>query len=329
MSVPEAQQWTVLLRLSGLMQSWALEARGARRSTHTRPTKSGVIGLIANALGRDFTDSIDDLAALRFGTRVDAPGHIEIDYHTTGGGGSYQALPLEVARASKWMGDHRGGSPVLDRDGKQVKNIGGKLEFDGTGEPVHNKSRDAEPVWTPPGPDWITYAPQRDIAPGSMPGTITSKEANANITNDEYLVDASFVVAVEGTDRELMEQIAAAIVSPARALFLGRKAYSPAVPVDIYTAPVEEPLEQALAQAPYDTDPTGSVALYFEPKSGSDQTRDALVVSDQPVSFNGPLRRVGRLEASAWITPPRSDSDEVDPTDEADSIADSFFSATY
>lgn len=84
---------TVLLRLEGPVQGWG--GAGSRwdfRSTESRPTKSAVIGLVANALGRNYDDPIDDLAALRFGVRADRPGHIEFDYRTAGGG----SFPLDA-----------------------------------------------------------------------------------------------------------------------------------------------------------------------------------------------------------------------------------------
>lgn len=84
---------TVLLRLEGPVQGWG--GAGSRwdfRSTEMRPTKSGVIGLVANALGRTYADPVDDLAALRFGVRADKPGHVEMDYRTAGGG----SFPLDA-----------------------------------------------------------------------------------------------------------------------------------------------------------------------------------------------------------------------------------------
>jgi CRISPR system Cascade subunit CasD len=50
--------------------------------TEREPTKSGVVGFIACALGRRRTEPIDDLAALHFGIRIDQPGELLRDYHT-------------------------------------------------------------------------------------------------------------------------------------------------------------------------------------------------------------------------------------------------------
>jgi len=72
---------TLLLRLAGPLQSWGSESKFSRRTTNREPTKSGVIGLIACALGRRRTESIIDIASLRFGVRVDQPGKQVRDFH--------------------------------------------------------------------------------------------------------------------------------------------------------------------------------------------------------------------------------------------------------
>ncbi|MBQ3334689.1 MAG: type I-E CRISPR-associated protein Cas5/CasD [Eubacteriaceae bacterium] len=71
---------TLLLRLAGPMQSWGVESKYDERRTLTEPNKSGVLGMIAAALGRSRGDSLDDLLKLRFGVRVDKAGQIERDY---------------------------------------------------------------------------------------------------------------------------------------------------------------------------------------------------------------------------------------------------------
>lgn len=74
---------TLLLALEGPMQSWGTQSRFIIRDTGQEPSKSGVIGLLCAALGRPRDAPVDDLAALRFGTRVDRQGVLERDYHTT------------------------------------------------------------------------------------------------------------------------------------------------------------------------------------------------------------------------------------------------------
>lgn len=72
---------TLLLRLAGPLQSWGIGSKFNQRSTERAPTKSAIIGLLASALGRKRHESIQDLTALRFGTRVDWEGALLRDYH--------------------------------------------------------------------------------------------------------------------------------------------------------------------------------------------------------------------------------------------------------
>lgn len=67
------------------MQSWGIRSRGIIRDTTTDPTKSGVVGLLAAALGAEREDDglTAELAALHMTVRVDREGLLERDYHTT------------------------------------------------------------------------------------------------------------------------------------------------------------------------------------------------------------------------------------------------------
>lgn len=72
----------LLLRLAGPMQSWGDSSRFARRTTRREPTKSGIVGLIASALGRTREDPVDDLARLELAVRVEQPGQLMRDFQT-------------------------------------------------------------------------------------------------------------------------------------------------------------------------------------------------------------------------------------------------------
>ena len=74
--------WTLLMRLEGPMQAWGVQSRFEVRDTGTEPSKSGVIGLVCAALGRDRSEPIDDLRDLRMGVRLDRPGSMMRDYQT-------------------------------------------------------------------------------------------------------------------------------------------------------------------------------------------------------------------------------------------------------
>jgi CRISPR system Cascade subunit CasD len=73
---------TLLLRLAAPLQSWGNDSKFERRGTERVPTKSGVIGMIAAAMGRHRNENIEDLSHLRFGVRVDQDGVLLRDFHT-------------------------------------------------------------------------------------------------------------------------------------------------------------------------------------------------------------------------------------------------------
>lgn len=73
---------TLLIPLVGPLQAWGLDSRFDLRQSGLEPSKSGVIGLCCAALGRDRSESIDDLAALLFGVRIDQEGRLSRDFHT-------------------------------------------------------------------------------------------------------------------------------------------------------------------------------------------------------------------------------------------------------
>lgn len=76
---------TLLLRLQGPMQSWGTTSRFDERDTQLEPSKSGVLGLVCAALGRDRNEPVEDLATLRMGVRVDHEGVPMRDYQTATG----------------------------------------------------------------------------------------------------------------------------------------------------------------------------------------------------------------------------------------------------
>ncbi|MBT1165787.1 type I-E CRISPR-associated protein Cas5/CasD [Bifidobacterium simiarum] len=72
----------LLMRLAGPLQSWGASSRFTRRETEAMPTKSGVIGMIAAALGLGRDASLAGFEGLRFGSRSDQPGTLLRDYQT-------------------------------------------------------------------------------------------------------------------------------------------------------------------------------------------------------------------------------------------------------
>lgn len=77
--------YTLLLRLSAPLQSWGSESVYDNRETDYIPTKSGVIGMLAAALGieRGEPKPLEELANLKFGVRVDRQGTRLDDFQIT------------------------------------------------------------------------------------------------------------------------------------------------------------------------------------------------------------------------------------------------------
>ena len=84
----------LLLRLAGPLQAWGAKSRFTVRATELAPTKSGVVGMLAAAVGRRRIDPIEDLLALRFGVRKDQPGTVIRDFHTARTLDGKNSMPL-------------------------------------------------------------------------------------------------------------------------------------------------------------------------------------------------------------------------------------------
>lgn len=191
---------TLLLRLAGPMQSWGTQSAFNRRDTGLDPSKSGVIGLLAAALGRPREASVADLAALQMGVRVDHEGVVQTDFHTAGG-----SPPGTRERAERARSDAR---------------------YDAL-------SAEGSPPGSPPD------APERASArygvaefSGSGVRTVLSYRA--------FLADANFLVGLMATtsaDHALLRQLDRALARPVWPLFLGRKAFVPAEPVRLPDQP--------------------------------------------------------------------------------------------
>ena len=78
---------TLLLRLAAPLQSWGVDSKFDIRRTGLEPSKSGVVGLLAAALGvgRGDAGALEPLCALRMGVRVDREGQVLRDFHTVWG----------------------------------------------------------------------------------------------------------------------------------------------------------------------------------------------------------------------------------------------------
>lgn len=216
---------TLLIRLAGPMQSWGSRSRFATRGTESAPTKSGVIGLVAAALGIRRNEPLERFAGTRFGVRIDQPGRLERDFQT--------ARSLDGA--------------------------------------------------------------------ASMP-----------LSHRYYLADAVFLAGLEHEDRGRLEAFAEALKRPAFPLYLGRRAFPPAGPIDVTVTDVG--LDRALGSAPWTVSETyrdangravPELELLLET---APDNRHAEPIRDEPRSFDPRRREYGwRSVETLWIANPSAD----------------------
>jgi len=194
---------TLLLLLEGPLQAWGVGPKMELRDTAPLPTKSGVVGLLANALGRKRAEPVDDLARLRMGVAVLRPGRLLVDL---------QAV-LNVA---------------------------------------------------------------------TMGGGTKDK-----LTRRRYLMDASFLVGLEG-EGETLVRLHRALAAPARPLYLGRRSCLPSPPPYLPDGLVPLPLEEALGKKLEEMGLSRPVPLFLEGEGGE-------LVLDVPVDF------ASRALAPRWV----------------------------
>lgn len=72
----------LMLRLCGPIQSWGTRSRFRERDTEREPTKSGIVGLFAAALGMDRSDSLEGVVDFEIGVRIDREGVVRREYQT-------------------------------------------------------------------------------------------------------------------------------------------------------------------------------------------------------------------------------------------------------
>lgn len=92
---------TLLLRLVGPMQSWGTTSRFTQRDTRNEPSKSGVIGILAAALGipRENWTDLEPLTHLGMAVRHDRPGMPKRDYQTAACASSDAIVRADGSRA--------------------------------------------------------------------------------------------------------------------------------------------------------------------------------------------------------------------------------------
>lgn len=261
----------LLLRLAAPLQSWGAVSRFSRRDTLHHPTKSGVIGLCAAALGHDRTTPLGHLTELRFATRADRPGKPVRDYHTVGGG-NYPLRPRDL------ITDHRRAAKATT------------TTTDGPAFGHHTLDK-----WYG-APKYITTDPHS----GALLTEAKALSRDALITERWYLADASFVAALEHPDHTFLEDLATALEHPQRLLWLGRKACPPSGTIAAGTHPGT--LKSVLAQTSLLPDATTTRPWTWT--ETRPETPGATPLNDQPLTFHPEQRtHTTRWEIRTRTTP--------------------------
>ncbi|MFF4557722.1 type I-E CRISPR-associated protein Cas5/CasD [Streptomyces sp. NPDC001422] len=273
-----SHQNVLLLRLAGPLQSWGLTSRFGRRDTHSRPTKSGVIGLCAAALGLHREEPLGELAEVLFGVRADRPGTPLRDYHTVGGG-KYPLRPRDL------LTDHQRADKTTQHSAAEDMQVGpfGRSEL---------------AAW---------YGSPKYVTTDSTTGALISGEIrrNALITERWYLADATFLVGLEHPNRTLLNQIAHAVEHPKRLLWLGRKACPPSgdIALSIVPGTLREAFEThaLLPETPSYENPPPAPTTKARPWAWFESPHPLPGIgplSDQPVRFSAD----GGIHSLRWET---------------------------
>ncbi|MGW6990903.1 type I-E CRISPR-associated protein Cas5/CasD [Streptomyces sp. NPDC054946] len=275
---------TLLVRLEAFTQSWGSLSAFNNRDSLPRPTKSGVIGILAAADGHDRDEHREDaddylplatLAALKFGVRADRPGSLVHDFQTTGGG-RYPLRPRDLitdpARADR-------AAPDLET---------------ATGRTFGH-------IDSPRLADW--YCAPKNIAPDPATGNLLAGNATRypQLSDRWYLADAAFLAGFESPNRTLLRHLAHRLQEPRRLLWLGQKGCAPTQP--LYHGIRPGPLDEVLATTPLlpRSRPAPTTAWLEVPRP----TAKAHDVHDQPVSYASHQRvRAPRWEERVTLNPP-------------------------
>ena len=195
---------TLLLRLAAPMQSWGVNSKFDKRMTADVPTKSGIIGLLACALGIRRNKPLEIFKDIKLGVRIDQKGEMGVDF--------------QIVRD--------------DTNKNKIK------------------------TW---------------------------------VTTRYYLMDAVFLVAIEGP-LEILKEFDNALKNPMFPLYLGRRSCPPAGQVSLGIRDME--LKGALRQEPWlvaewrqrHMMKNGDTQL--EIVRDADINEDAYIVRDVPLTFN-------------------------------------------
>ncbi|WP_380284839.1 CRISPR-associated protein Cas5 [Kitasatospora purpeofusca] len=285
--------YVLLIRLAGPLQSWGVASRfPARRDSHSRPTKSAVIGMCAAAMGLPRSmpleepkesastrpgrpTALGELARTTFAVRADHPGVPVRDYHTVGAG-TYPLRPRDL---------------ILDH--RRAAAVSASLDAGTGGRFGHH-----------PLAHW--YGAPKKITADPASGVLVSAELTRSglITERWYLSDAAFLVGLQHEDEDFLASVGHALEHPRHLLWLGRKSCPPSGTLFLGTFPGD--LDTAFRRHRLLPGPDGSgpprdrawAWLQVPPSEPG-----ATPVQDQPVGFS-PLKpeHTTRWEIARRIT---------------------------
>jgi len=154
-------------------------------------------------------------------------------------------------------------------------------------------------------PDWDYHTAGAGVgirqAKGGVKYTATTREPETLLSRREYLLDASFLVALHG-DGEVIAQVAEALDKPVWPVFLGRKCCIPTEPVLAGSGQFST-LREALASQPFYTNrpygvgDTAELEAVIEHAPGKAPPGNARLVHDVPRTLKHPSH------AARWVVP--------------------------
>lgn len=298
--------YVLLIRLAGPLQSWGVASRfPARRDSHSRPTKSAVIGMCAAALGLPRSMRLEEpgepaptrqgrptvlgqLARTVFGVRADHPGVPVRDYHTVGAG-TYPLRPRDL------IVDHR-----------RAAAVSASLDV-ATGDRFghHALAR------------W--YGAPKKIAADPVSGAPVSGEVtrSALITERWYIADASFLIGLQHGDKDFLKSVGWALEHPQHLLWLGRKSCPPSgtLSLGVFPGDLDATFRgHRLLPGPEDTGhPENRAWAWFQVPPSQ---QGSAPVQDQPVGFAS----AGPEHTTRWeiarritITPDAAEWEDIIP----------------
>jgi CRISPR system Cascade subunit CasD len=207
---------TLFLRLEGPLQSWGERGRWSVRDTALEPTKSGVIGLIACALGYREDAQIRPLSEkTRMAVRCDAPGRLLTDYHTVGGG--YDEPMLLTAQGKPKKSSGRPHTELTWRDYLCDASFLVVLQLEDESLLEQMAQALQDPVW----PIFLgrkSCPPSRPVFAGvshfatledaivSGPWTLEAEQRKSDIQSPRYVLESDFLQGVRRRDHILSRQ---------------------------------------------------------------------------------------------------------------------------